>query len=94
MTLKVEKKRQTPVIEVYAYYDTEGKIYDIPFFARTSLQAKRRMEIDIKAANEKTVIAMFPEKFELYFIGYYDQDQGILEPNGPKIVIKGSEIVK
>jgi len=77
-------------VKIYSYYDTDGKHYDIPFFAKNDLHAKRRMYGQIKN-DSLSQLALFTEKFDLYMIGSYECE-GATFSNDNEIVITGKDM--
>jgi len=63
-------------VNVYAVYDTVQGMYDIPFFARNDLFARRRFIIDVINREKNPLLAHFSEDFHLICLGTYDQKSG------------------
>lgn len=83
-------------IYVYAVYDIKAKIFDLPFFTRGDLFARRRFIIDIRTRKE-SMLSSFKEDYELHRIGEYDQESGYVknyvdDTAETIIVCKGKEL--
>ncbi|HHA19575.1 MAG TPA: hypothetical protein ENK70_07715 [Methylophaga sp.] len=60
----------------YAYFDTRTANYDIPFFCRNDIQAKRKFQLDVLQNKGESVLGTFTKDFDLYCIGIYRPDCG------------------
>ena len=60
---------------MYTYYDHKSQAYDVPFFAKDDIHAKRKFYLDC-TAKANAVIANFTEDFDLLAIGEYDLREG------------------
>ena len=64
-------------LKIYSVRDSKGEIYNTPFFAKTHAEAERMFR---GVANDtKSMIAQFPEDFDLYFVGEFDDSSGNLK---------------
>lgn len=70
-------------IGMYAFYDLEAKTYDVPFFAKSDLFAKRHFKI--RASNPDNILSQFREHMELIRLGYFCLKDGDFEPMFDKI---------
>lgn len=77
-------------INVYCYKDLSSTGYDVPFFCKDDVNAKRKFIID--SNNEGTVIANFVKEFDLIFLGEWDQHSGELIIKEPTVVLHGQQI--
>lgn len=64
---------------LYSVRDIKMQKYGMPFVALNDDIAKRTLASTIKAGG--TTISEFPEDFQLYKLGSYDDDTGELETN-------------
>lgn len=62
---------------LYAVYDKKGEAYDVPFFARSDLLAKRRFIVDVR--NPQSLLSQFRDDFVLVRIGIWHQDTGVID---------------
>lgn len=61
-------------IGMYAIHDEKSDVYDVPFFARSDLMAKRRFIVDVR--NEQSLVHAFKEDFKLVRLGLLDLVSG------------------
>lgn len=78
---------------MYAVYDVKAEVYDIPFFSRSDLMAKRKFIIDCEQ-RDNTVLANFKDDFELHKLGTFKPNTGEFFNISPIVVIGGKEIKK
>jgi hypothetical protein len=83
----------------YAVYDRKAINYDVPFFAKSDLFAKRKFVMDVMARSRNTMISSFKDDFELHRVGEFCPDTGTFintydkgKDNLIPIIIKGKEI--
>lgn len=92
-------QKDSMTIEVYAYFDNQGKQFDVPFFARTDLQAKRRFQIEVETKPD-SVLSRFINDFDLYYLGQFDVVAGLFQltddgsPSVPRLILAGKSITK
>lgn len=68
---------------VFSVFDILTKAHSTPFFAPHPGSALRSFEE--LARDEKSTVAKHPHDFELYQIGEFDIDSGVLTPVSPLI---------
>lgn len=78
-------------IPIYAIHDDEANVFDIPFFARNDLFAKRKFIMDCQ--KEGTLLNTFKSSFSLHFIGEFNKGTGEIIPYATKLVIITSKEV-
>jgi len=62
---------------VFSVYDTKAKLWSTPFFAHSAVVAVRDFSA---AARGNSSIAQFPEDYELWSIGSWDEETGVFTP--------------
>lgn len=78
--------------QIWSYYDKEGDCYDVPFFSKDLLNAKRRFVLEV-LHGDKTPVASFTDNFNLVQLGVFEVETGLItEPKGEKISIEGWKI--
>ena len=90
-----QSQEQSEVIGVYAYYDKKSDKFDIPFFAKDDVQAKRKFHLDVTANDGQTILGQFKAEFLLYKISDYNIRTGILAEYTTltrKLIAAGKEI--
>lgn len=79
------------VQKVFAIRDAKAENYFNPFYAPTAGEAERNFTA--VAMDPKSTICQFPEDFDLFYLGEYDTNSGILKPlTTPQHVIKALNV--
>lgn len=66
------------LLKVYSIRDAKGEVYNTPFFQKTHGEAERSFK---QVSNdEKTFIFQYPEDYDLYYLGQFDDQTGVFEP--------------
>lgn len=60
--------------QVYALYDSKAKIYHPPVMFNTEGEAERSFRTT--ANSSESNVGQYPEDFDLFFLGTYNQDTG------------------
>lgn len=77
--------------KVFAIRDSKAEVYLQPFFRKTHGEAERDFRQLVK--DEKSLVSKYPEDYDLYFIGSYDDELGAIEKlETPQHVIKAIAI--
>jgi len=80
-------------LKIFTIRDSKGEVYNQPFFQKTHGEAERNFHQLVN--DNKSTVSQFPEDFDLYFIGTYNDQTGLLSPNDtPQHVIKAVQIKK
>ena len=66
------------MLKLYAIKDTKGA-FDAPFVSQNDALATRAVRSYVNQGG-KSNIALYPEDFELWFVGTYDEMTGIVAP--------------
>lgn len=86
-------KEKMMILKMYTVRDSKSEIYNAPFFQKTHGEAERSFRQ--MCNDEKTMPAKYPEDFDLWYLGEYDDNNGKIETiDTPQHVIKGVECVK
>lgn len=73
--------------KVYSIRDAKAEIFRSPFFKLTQGEAERDFRTLVN--DEKSQVNMYPEDYDLYFLGEYDDNSGkIVALDTPQHVIK------
>lgn len=79
-------------LKIYSIRDAKAEIYNAPFFQKTHGEAERNFTQLVN--DEKSTVAKFPEDFDLYFLGTYDDNTGKVQPlDTPQHMLKAINIV-
>jgi len=61
--------------KVYSIRDQKVQIFNQPFMAHTHGEAERNFQRLVK--DDKSMLNQFPEDYDLYYLGTYDDHTGI-----------------
>ncbi len=75
----------------YSFYDKEAKVYDIPFYAKSDLFAKRHFLIRLE--EKPSMLRTFLDQFELHRIGNFSRETGIFTSE-QETVLRGNQIAE
>lgn len=78
-------------IHIYAIYDVKAGVYMKPWYQHTDAEAKRAFT-DI-AIDPQHPIGKHPADYTLFFIGFYDDSTGKIEPCDPMSLCTALECV-
>lgn len=74
-------------LRVYSIRDSKAEIFNQPFFQKTDAEAQRSFAQLTR--DGKSTINQFPEDFDLYFLGTYDDQTGVIKTlDTPKHMLK------
>lgn len=76
-------------IYVYAYQDLKSDVYDVPFFAKDDVHAKRKFYLDVNGGNGNHILAQFTEDFRIMKIGMFDLKTGVVKKLTPEVILDG-----
>lgn len=72
---------------IYTIRDSKAEIFNQPFYYNTHGEAERAFKQLVM--DEKSSISKFPEDYDLYYLGLYDDNSGKIESlDTPQHVIK------
>jgi len=75
--------------KIFAIKDEKAAAYYDPFTMGNTIDAQRTFMQAMKA--EKSMISQYPDDFNLYLIGEYDEMTGLITPNAPVMILTGKE---
>lgn len=79
------------VLKAYSIRDSKGEIYHNPFFKHTHGEAERDFATAVN--DDKSTLYQYPEDFDLYHVGEYDNNTGVFKPNDtPQHIIKAVNV--
>lgn len=80
------------VTKMYSVYDKKTGVYMSPFFANHDAQAVRMFTSACKS--QDSLLAEYPEDFELYCLAEFDPDSGEIRAlDGKKFLVAGSSVI-
>lgn len=78
---------------MYSVRDQKSELFHKPWHAQTHGEAERNFSQ--MANDDRSTIFNHPEDFDLYHVGYYEDNSGILTPlDTPQFVIKAVQVKK
>ena len=79
------------VLKVYSIYDQKTGVYDRPFLQHTHGEAERNFKQLVN--DEKSQVNKFPEDYDLYYLGEYDNNTGKYQTlDSPQHLIKAVQL--
>jgi len=80
------------LLKAFSIRDQKAEIYNTPFFQKTHGEAERNFRTLVN--DQKSTVSQFPEDFDLYYVGEYDDNLGLFLPQEtPQHVIKAIQLV-
>nr|AVQ10164.1 nonstructural protein [Gokushovirinae environmental samples] len=74
-------------LKIFTIRDSKGETYNTPFFQKTHGEAERNFRELVK--DEKSMVAKYPDDFDLYYLGEYDDTNGnIISLETPQHMVK------
>lgn len=81
------------VYKMFTIRDAKAEIFHPPFYKATHGEAER--DFRVLANDSKGQISQFPEDFDLYYLGEYNDQEGKMVPlDTPQHVVKAVHCVK
>lgn len=78
-------------LEIYSVRDSKAEVYNQPFFNKTHGEAERNFAELTK--DQKSMVAKYPDDYDLFHIGSYDDSTGVLSPlDTPRHIVKAVNI--
>lgn len=71
MCAESEKKMKQ---KIYSIRDSKGEVFNTPFFQKTHGEAERSFKQ--LTLDDKSMVNKYPEDFDLYYLGEYDDHTG------------------
>lgn len=78
---------------MYAVRDSAMDAFHAPFFAPSNGVAMRSFRDEVVRKDGSSMMQAHPEDFELYIVGHYEEDTGVLLPleSGPTMLLRGKD---
>ena len=81
------------ILKMFSIRDAKGEKYFPPFFKHSHGEAERDFVQTVK--DPQTMLSKFPEDFDLYFLGEYDDTKGAMSAlDTPQHVMKAVDVSK
>lgn len=74
-----------------AVRDSAAVAYHAPLFFPALGMAERWFRDECNSRNPDAQIARHPADYDLYLVGYYETDDGTIESDPPRLVLRGAE---
>jgi len=65
------------ILKVFSIRDAKAEIFNPPFFKKTHGEAERDFHQLCK--DDKSMPAQYPEDYDLYYVGTYDDQTGLIQ---------------
>jgi len=79
------------ILKAFSIRDSKSETFNIPFFKRAHGEAERDFSAVVR--DPKTSPGQFPEDYDLYYVGHYDDNTGVFEPlDTPQHMLKGTAV--
>lgn len=79
-------------LKAYSIRDSKASIFNPPFYKKTHGEAER--DFTTLCKDEKSTCAQYPEDFDLYFLGTYDDQTGVFKSlDTPQHITKAVNVI-
>lgn len=79
-------------LKAFSIRDSKGEIFNPPFFKKTLGEAERDFHQLCK--DDKSMPAKYPEDYDLYYLGNYDDCSGKFMPlDTPQNMVKAVQVI-
>lgn len=79
------------ILRMYSIRDTKAEVFGAPFYKNTHGEAERDFQRLIR--DEKSTVNQYPEDFDLYYLGDYDDQSGKVRPaDSPQHIVKAVQL--
>ncbi|HUD20443.1 MAG TPA: phage ORF5 protein [Patescibacteria group bacterium] len=77
---------------LYSVKDVKANFYFPPFNVRGHVDAVRHFSFSLSDNKVQTQLNLYPADFDLYHVGYFDDDTATLVPIPAELVVQGVNI--
>lgn len=78
-------------LKIYSIRDSKSEIFNLPFYKHTHGEAER--DFSQISNDPKSSIYQYPEDYDLYFVGEYDDNSGKITPlDSPQHIVKAVQL--
>lgn len=79
-------------LKIYSIRDSKGEIFNQPFIKKTHGEAER--DFQTLCRDPKSTPAQYPEDFDLYYLGLYDDQSGKIQSlDTPQHITKAVNVI-
>lgn len=86
------KDENQKLYKAYSIRDSKGECFNLPFYQKTHGHAERHFETAVN--DERSQLNKYPKDFDLYHVGYFNEDNGMLTHQDPVHIISAIELWK
>ncbi len=80
-------------LKMFSIRDAKSEIFTNPFYKATHGEAERDFRTTVN--NDKTTLNRYPEDFDLYYLGTYDDNTGFTASlDTPQHIIKAVQVLE
>ena len=77
---------------IVSVWDNAMQMYARPFFAPSEGVAIRSFCDEVKRGGEDNQMSKHPADFSLHALGSWNEETGIIEPTGPRLLIEAAAV--
>ena len=75
------------VLKIFAIRDQKAEVYNTPFYQHSHGEAERNFKTLVN--DGKSTVSQYPEDFDLYYLGDYDDNTGLVKSlDTPQHIVK------
>lgn len=90
--IPIKQKENKMMLKAFSIRDSKSEVFNTPFFNKTMGEAERNFRTLVN--DEKSTVHKFPEDFDLYWIGDYDDNSGTMKTlDTPQHIIKAVQVL-
>lgn len=80
------------ILKAFSIRDSKGEVFNPPFYKHTHGEAER--DFTELCKDEKSMVKKYPEDFDLYYVGQWDDQKGIfISLDTPQHVVKAVSVI-
>lgn len=79
-------------LQIFTVYDTKSELYGAPMFMTTNAQAIRGLTDEVNREAPDNQLYHHAADFILYALGMWDNSEGKLVPEAPRLVIRAEDL--
>lgn len=77
---------------IVALKDTAARVFGTPFFVQATAQAVRSLRDEVNSKESTSDVNRHPDDFELYMVGEFDEDSGVVTSIEPRLVSRAKDL--
>ena len=77
---------------IVAVKDTAARVFGTPFFVQATAQAVRSLRDEVNSKDSTSDINRHPDDFEIYEVGVFDEDTGVITPHEPRLIARAKDL--